>query len=53
MSETDASNFDFLRQEWAGLYGSARQAERYAKTDPRTSCFYARRTLEGLVRLAF
>ena len=53
MSETDVSNFDFLRQEWAGLYGSARQAERYAKTDPRTSCFYARRTLEDLVRWLF
>lgn len=49
MSET-GSNFDFLRDEWAGLYASARQVEGYAKADPRTSCFYARRTLEGLVR---
>lgn len=49
MREPD-SNFDFLRDEWAGVYVAAKQAEGYAKTDPRTSCFHARRTLEMLVR---
>jgi type I restriction enzyme R subunit len=45
-----AGNFDFLRSEWAGIWAAAKQAETYAKADPRTSCFHARRTLELLVR---
>jgi type I restriction enzyme R subunit len=40
------SNFGFLKAEWPGLYGEAIRAERLAVADPRTSCFYARRTIE-------
>ena len=40
------SNFAFLQSEWSTLYGSAIKAEEMANTDSRTSCFYARRTLE-------
>lgn len=40
------SNFAFLQPEWPLLFDSAAQAERTAHTDPRTACFYARRTLE-------
>jgi len=40
------SNFAFLQSEWSTLYGAAIKAEGMANTDARTSCFYARRTLE-------
>ena len=41
-----ASNFSFLQAEWPALYAEATRAEQAALTDPRTACFYARRTLE-------
>src|SRR5207237_6930815 len=40
------SNFAFLHLEWAALHESAAKAESLVLADPRTSCFYARRTLE-------
>lgn len=40
------SNFGFLQAEWPELFGEAIRAERLAVTDPRTSCFYARRSVE-------
>ena len=40
------SNFTFLQTEWPALYAEATRAERAALADPRTACFYARRTLE-------
>ena len=40
------SNFAFLQSEWSTLFGAASKAEEMANTDARTSCFYARRTLE-------
>jgi type I restriction enzyme, R subunit len=40
------TNFAFLQSEWSALYGAAVKAEGMANTDARTSCFYARRTLE-------
>jgi type I restriction enzyme, R subunit len=43
------SNFHFLKQEWAELYDSASKVESLVNTDPRTCCFYARRTLEMAV----
>lgn len=39
-------NFDFLQAEWPQLHAEARKAERDALFDPRTTCFYARRTVE-------
>src|SRR3954453_6369940 len=40
------SNFQFLSLEWPDIHDSARRAETLARTDGRSSCFYARRTLE-------
>lgn len=41
-----AFNFSFLQAEWPALFAEAGKAEQAALTDPRTACFYARRTLE-------
>ena len=40
------SNFAYLRSEWPDVCEAATKAESLAYSDPRTSCFYARRTLE-------
>jgi type I restriction enzyme R subunit len=40
------SNFAFLKSEWSDLHESAAKVESLARTDPRSCCFYARRTLE-------
>ena len=40
------SNFGFLQPDWPDLLAEARRAEAAAHADPRTACFYARRTLE-------
>ncbi|MBC7918809.1 MAG: DEAD/DEAH box helicase family protein [Rhodoferax sp.] len=40
------SNFSFLQTEWPALFAEAKRAEQTALADPRTACFYARRTLE-------
>jgi type I restriction enzyme R subunit len=47
------SHFDFLQREWPGVHESATKAETAALTDPRTSCFYARRALELAVQWMF
>jgi type I restriction enzyme, R subunit len=39
-------NFSFLQAEWPDLHAEAARAELAALSDPRTACFYARRTLE-------
>lgn len=38
--------FAFLQPEWSTWYGTATKAQEMGITDPRTACFYARRTLE-------
>ncbi|MFD6860527.1 hypothetical protein ACFWCF_24705 [Rhodococcus sp. NPDC060090] len=45
-----AGNFDFLQAEWPQLHAEAKKAERDALFDPRTTCFYARRTVEQVVK---
>ena len=40
------SNFGFLQTEWGFLHEAAHRAEQAVYSDPRTACFYARRTLE-------
>jgi type I restriction enzyme, R subunit len=40
------SQFDFIRSEWPEIFDAAARAENAAVPDPRTACFYARRTLE-------
>jgi type I restriction enzyme, R subunit len=47
------SNFTYLLTEWPALYTEASKAEQAAFTDPRTACFYARRTLELAVAWLF
>ena len=45
----DMIHFGFLDSEWPDLAVEAEKAETLAHIDPRTSCFYARRTLEHAV----
>ena len=40
------SNFAFLQAEWGLVFEAASKAEHHAHSDPRSSCFYARRALE-------
>jgi type I restriction enzyme, R subunit len=44
------SNFDFVRSAWPEIAVEACKAEHYAAGDPRSSLFYARRTLELTVQ---
>ena len=44
------SNFTFLKTDWPELYETAREAEQNVNSAPRTSCFYARRSLERAVK---
>lgn len=47
------SQFTFLEPEFPELFESARRAEETACSDPRASCFYARRALELAVNWAY
>ncbi|NJC23987.1 type I restriction enzyme R subunit [Arthrobacter pigmenti] len=47
------SNFAFLRAEWPDIAVEARNAERFARIDPRTSLLYCRRTLEFTLQWIF
>jgi len=44
------SNFTFIKTDWPELYETAREAEQNVNSAPRTSCFYARRSLERAVK---
>lgn len=44
------SNFTFLNNDWPDLYETSREAEQNVNSAPRTSCFYARRSLERAVK---
>jgi type I restriction enzyme R subunit len=43
------TNFGFLQSEWPQLFADAQKTEALVIPDPRTACFYARRTLEQIV----
>src|ERR1017187_5863627 len=45
--------FAFMQAEWPDVYESAGKAEAAVYPDPRTACFYARRTLELAVAWMF
>jgi len=47
------SQFAFLQHEWPAIFESAAKAENAVHADPRTACFYARRTLELAVNWAY
>ena len=42
-------NFDFIKAEWPVIYDDCARAESYLTNDPRSACFYARRSIEVLV----
>ncbi|CQD22475.1 type III restriction enzyme, res subunit [Mycobacterium lentiflavum] len=44
------SNFAFLQAvSWSEMHADCTRAESYATSDPRSACFYSRRTIEHLV----
>lgn len=43
------TNFTFLQKDWPQIYEEALQAEQHTFTAPRTSVFYARRTVELVI----
>ena len=45
--------FDFLATDFPSIYEEAEKAVNAALSDPRTSCFYSRRTVEHAVKWAF
>ncbi len=47
------SQFAFLQREWPAVFEAAAKAEAAVRADPRTACFYARRTLELAVHWAY
>lgn len=47
------SNFSLLEAEWPDIAETASKAESLAKADPRTACFYARRSIELAIRWLF
>ena len=47
------SQFAFLEREWPAVFDAAERAESAVQGDPRTACFYARRTLELTVAWAY
>jgi len=50
---SEMSQFAFLQSEWPNVFEAASKAEETARSDPRTACFYARRTLELAVAWAY
>lgn len=47
------SQFGFLAPEWPEIEQDAKKAENAVHNDPRTACFYSRRTLEHIVKWLF
>ena len=47
------SQFTFLQREWPDVFEAAGKAESAVHADPRTACFYARRSLELAVAWAY
>ena len=47
------SQFAFIQREWPAMFDAASRAEAAVHADPRTACFYARRTLELAVSWAY
>lgn len=40
------NHFTYLQAEWPTVFEAAAKAEEAVHSDPRTACFYARRSLE-------
>ena len=43
------SQYALIASQWPELHEEAQRVEQFALSDPRTACFYARRTIELLV----
>ena len=43
------SNFNFISIDWPQIYKSASKSEESSLKDPRTACFYSRRSTELIV----
>jgi type I restriction enzyme R subunit len=48
-----SSQYAFIASQWPELHAEAVRVEQGALSDPRTACFYARRTIELLVEWAY
>src|SRR5690625_4538726 len=51
--QNSVSNFAFLKATLPELYRDAASAESYVTTDPRSACFYSRRTVELLANYLY
>ena len=47
--DRNVGNFDFVRETLPLFYEDAAKAEAHLRNDPRSACFYGRRTVESLV----
>ena len=47
------SQYALIAQQWPELHAEALRVEECALRDPRTACFYARRTIELLVEWVY
>ena len=48
-----SSQYALIAKQWPELHAEAVRVEQFALSDPRTACFYARRTIELLVDWAY
>jgi type I restriction enzyme R subunit len=48
-----SSQYAFIASQWPELHGEAVRVEQCALSDPRTACFYGRRTIELLVEWVY
>ncbi|MFM7550519.1 MAG: DUF4145 domain-containing protein, partial [Cyanobacteriota bacterium] len=47
------SQYALIASQWPELHKEAQKVEQFALSDPRTACFYARRTIELLVEWVY
>ena len=50
---TSPSQYALIASQWPELHEEAQKVEQFAFSDPRTACFYARRTIELLVEWVY
>jgi type I restriction enzyme, R subunit len=48
-----SSQYALIASQWPELHEEAQKVEQFALSDPRTACFYARRTIELLVEWVY
>jgi type I restriction enzyme R subunit len=50
---SSSSQYALIASQWPELHEEAQKVEQFALSDPRTACFYARRTVELLVEWVY